>query len=71
MVFGHSFNSPKLSLMRIFEKLDIQKKIIELINLLWISQLLTNMDINSKLKGFLFQVYQISLRQINAFITKI
>ena len=57
--------------MRIFEKLDIQKKIIELINLLWISQLLTNMDINSKLKGFLFQVYQISLRQINAFITKI
>ena len=57
--------------MRIFEKLDIHKKIIELINLLWISQLLTNMDINSKLKGFLFQVYQISLRQINAFITKI
>ena len=57
--------------MRIFEKLDIQKKIIELVNLLWISQLLTNMDINSKLKGFLFQVHQISQRQINAFITKI
>ena len=36
-----------------------------------ISQLFTNMDINSKLKGFLFQVHQISQRQINAFITKI